>query len=210
MLDNHCDEGIAIKQLSDNLFYVCLAGKSHCQTMGGTMREPASPHGGFVGLGGMGRGLVKNLLKNGVTITLHDLDPSAVARAVDVIAVGSGEHQAGVDAGRERVPQRQQQLALLGQDAVRIGVLTGGGDCPGLNAVIRGIVRKGINHQGHEFVGFRYGWAGVLKNEAVELTNESTRGILHRGGTILEHTKAEEVVTKDGRVTVFRCFADDS
>jgi phosphofructokinase-like protein len=67
----------------------------------------------------------------------------------------------------------------------RIGILTGGGDCPGLNAVIRGIVRKGINQHGHEFAGFRHGWAGVLKNEAVDLTNESTRGILHRGGTIL-------------------------
>jgi phosphofructokinase-like protein len=67
---------------------------------------------------------------------------------------------------------------------MRIGVLTGGGDCPGLNAVIRGIVRKG-NHYGHDFVGFRYGWAGVLKNEAMDLTNETTRGILHRGGTIL-------------------------
>jgi 6-phosphofructokinase 1 len=68
---------------------------------------------------------------------------------------------------------------------MRIGVLTGGGDCPGLNAVIRAIVRKGVNAHGHEFVGFRYGWAGVLKNEATELTLESTRGILHRGGTIL-------------------------
>jgi ATP-dependent phosphofructokinase / diphosphate-dependent phosphofructokinase len=68
---------------------------------------------------------------------------------------------------------------------MRIGVLTGGGDCPGLNAVIRGIVRKGINQHGHAFVGFRYGWAGVLKNDAVELTNANTRGILHRGGTIL-------------------------
>jgi ATP-dependent phosphofructokinase / diphosphate-dependent phosphofructokinase len=67
----------------------------------------------------------------------------------------------------------------------RIGILTGGGDCPGLNAVIRGIVRKGINQQGHEFVGFRYGWAGVLENDAVDLTNATTRGILHRGGTIL-------------------------
>ena len=67
----------------------------------------------------------------------------------------------------------------------RIGILTGGGDCPGLNAVIRGIVRKGINKQGHEFVGFRYGWAGVLENDAVDLTNATTRGILHRGGTIL-------------------------
>ena len=45
----------------------------------------------------------------------------------------------------------------------RIGLLTGGGDCPGLNAVIRAVVRKGINTYGHEFVGFRYGWAGVLE-----------------------------------------------
>src|SRR5262245_25007467 len=68
---------------------------------------------------------------------------------------------------------------------MRFGLLTGGGDCPGLNAVIRGIVRKGINQHGHEFVGFRYGWAGVLGDEVMELTNATTRGILHRGGTIL-------------------------
>jgi phosphofructokinase-like protein len=67
----------------------------------------------------------------------------------------------------------------------RIGVLTGGGDCPGLNAVIRGVVRKGIHAHGHEIVGFRYGWAGVLANEATELTVETTSGILPRGGTIL-------------------------
>src|SRR5680860_1875952 len=67
----------------------------------------------------------------------------------------------------------------------RIGVLTGGGDCPGLNAVIRGIVRKGVNTHGHDIVGFRYGWAGVLADEAIELTVESTSGILPRGGTIL-------------------------
>jgi 6-phosphofructokinase 1 len=67
----------------------------------------------------------------------------------------------------------------------RIGVLTGGGDCPGLNAVIRGVVRKGVVAHGHEILGFRYGWAGVLADEAVELTVESTSGILPRGGTIL-------------------------
>ena len=66
----------------------------------------------------------------------------------------------------------------------RFGVLTGGGDCPGLNAVIRAIVRRG--HQlGHEFFGYRYGWAGVLSADGAELTAEATRGILHRGGTIL-------------------------
>jgi len=68
---------------------------------------------------------------------------------------------------------------------MRIGVLTGGGDCPGLNAVIRAVVRKGINAHGHELVGFRHGWAGVLAGESIPLTHESTSGILHRGGTIL-------------------------
>jgi phosphofructokinase-like protein len=68
---------------------------------------------------------------------------------------------------------------------VRIGVLTGGGDCPGLNAVIRAIVRKGIDRYGHAIVGFRDGWRGPLENTFDELTIESTRGILPRGGTIL-------------------------
>ncbi len=67
---------------------------------------------------------------------------------------------------------------------MRIGVLTGGGDCPGLNAVIRAVVRRGIRG-GHSFLGFRHGWAGVLADEAGELTLESTAGILPRGGTIL-------------------------
>jgi 6-phosphofructokinase 1 len=67
----------------------------------------------------------------------------------------------------------------------RIGILTGGGDCPGLNAVIRAIVRKGIDIHGHEFFGFSNGWAGVLAGEGVELDHSNTRGILHRGGTIL-------------------------
>src|SRR5215211_1473546 len=68
---------------------------------------------------------------------------------------------------------------------MRIGVLTGGGDCPGLNAVIRGVVRAGVNRLGHEIVGFRYGWAGVLERNIIGLTPQSTAGILHRGGTIL-------------------------
>jgi 6-phosphofructokinase 1 len=68
---------------------------------------------------------------------------------------------------------------------MRIGVLTGGGDCPGLNAVIRAIVRKGIDAYGHAIIGFRDGWRGVLENAFTELTIESTRGILPRGGTIL-------------------------
>ena len=81
---------------------------------------------------------------------------------------------------------------------MRIGVLTGGGDCPGLNAVIRAIVRKGINAHGHEFVGFRYGWAGVLSNESIDLTLDNTRGILHRGGTILGSSRTNVYKVEDG------------
>src|ERR671938_1545407 len=85
---------------------------------------------------------------------------------------------------------------------MRIGVLTGGGDCPGLNAVIRAIVRKGIGVHGHEFVGFRYGWAGVLSGEAMELTLDSTRGILHRGGTILGSSRTNPYKVDGGADTV--------
>ncbi|MEA2184821.1 MAG: ATP-dependent phosphofructokinase / diphosphate-dependent phosphofructokinase, partial [Solirubrobacteraceae bacterium] len=55
----------------------------------------------------------------------------------------------------------------------RIGLLTGGGDCPGLNPVIRAVVRKGINTYGHEIFGFRKGWKGVLENDAFQLTLEN-------------------------------------
>jgi phosphofructokinase-like protein len=68
---------------------------------------------------------------------------------------------------------------------VRIGVLTGGGDCPGLNAVIRAIVRKGVGEYGHEFVGYRDGWRGPLERDSRPLGIPEVRGILPRGGTIL-------------------------
>ncbi|MGH8998635.1 MAG: 6-phosphofructokinase, partial [Acidimicrobiia bacterium] len=68
---------------------------------------------------------------------------------------------------------------------MRIGMLNGGGDCPGLNAVIRAVVRKGEGVYGHNLVGFRYGWRGVVECQMLDLTIASTRGILHRGGTIL-------------------------
>jgi phosphofructokinase-like protein len=68
---------------------------------------------------------------------------------------------------------------------MRIGVLTGGGDCPGLNAVIRAIVRKGVAEYGHTFVGYRNGWAGPLGRESAPLGIPEVRGILPRGGTIL-------------------------
>jgi 6-phosphofructokinase 1 len=81
---------------------------------------------------------------------------------------------------------------------VRIGVLTGGGDCPGLNAVIRAIVRKGIDVYEDEIVGFRDGWRGVLEGDHENLTIESTRGILHRGGTILGTSRTNIFKDEEG------------
>jgi len=68
--------------------------------------------------------------------------------------------------------------------AKRIGVLTGGGDCPGLNPVIRAVTRKAIN-EGLEVIGIKNGWSGLVNNQTVKLDLKSTSGILHRGGTIL-------------------------
>jgi ATP-dependent phosphofructokinase / diphosphate-dependent phosphofructokinase len=82
--------------------------------------------------------------------------------------------------------------------AMRIGILTGGGDCPGLNAVIRAIVRKGIDNYGHAIVGYRDGWRGPLENVFTELTIESTRGILPRGGTILASSRTNPMKRDDG------------
>ena len=81
---------------------------------------------------------------------------------------------------------------------MRIGVLTGGGDCPGLNAVIRAIVRRGIDGHGHAIVGFRDGWRGPLENAYEELTIDSTRGILPRGGTILRSSRTNPFKRDDG------------
>jgi phosphofructokinase-like protein len=68
---------------------------------------------------------------------------------------------------------------------MKVGVLTGGGDCPGLNAVIRAVVRKGVNVHGFEFVGYRDGWKGPLEGLTMNLGIKQCRGILPRGGTIL-------------------------
>jgi ATP-dependent phosphofructokinase / diphosphate-dependent phosphofructokinase len=81
---------------------------------------------------------------------------------------------------------------------VRIGVLTGGGDCPGLNAVIRAVVRKGEGQYGHNLIGFRYGWRGVVECQMTDLTVANTRGILHRGGTILGTSRTNPYKAEDG------------
>jgi 6-phosphofructokinase 1 len=81
---------------------------------------------------------------------------------------------------------------------MRIGVLTGGGDCPGLNAVIRAVVRKGVSVYGHEFVGFRDGWRGPLEGDTMPLDIQAVRGILPRGGTILGSSRTNPMKIENG------------
>jgi phosphofructokinase-like protein len=90
---------------------------------------------------------------------------------------------------------------------MRFGVLTGGGDCPGLNAVIRAVVRQGIDAHGAEIVGFRDGWRGPLDDLAIPLSIESTRGILPRGGTILGSSRTNVYKRSDGAERVRRTLA---
>src|SRR6266481_1152850 len=81
---------------------------------------------------------------------------------------------------------------------MRIGILTGGGDCPGLNAVIRAIVRKGIFHFDDQFVGFLEGWRGVLENNTRVLDMEAVKGILPQGGTILRTSRTNPAKKENG------------
>jgi 6-phosphofructokinase 1 len=81
---------------------------------------------------------------------------------------------------------------------MRIGILTGGGDCPGLNAVIRAVVRKGIFHYNDEFVGFLEGWRGVLDGNTMPLNLETVAGILPRGGTILRTSRTNPAKREGG------------
>src|SRR5262245_23171463 len=96
-----------------------------------------------------------------------------------MVAAGSGERTAG-------------------GPGVRVAMLTGGGDCPGLNAVMRAVVRKGEAHYGDELLGFRDGWRGVMESEWVPLDIERMRGTLPRGGTILGSSRTNPIKTEGG------------
>lgn len=80
---------------------------------------------------------------------------------------------------------------------MKIGILTGGGDCPGLNAAIRAVVKKSIKI-GHQVVGIRDGWKGLIKLNYRDLDSEAVSGILHTGGTILGTSRTNPFVTEDG------------
>lgn len=86
---------------------------------------------------------------------------------------------------------------------MRIGVLTGGGDCPGLNAAIRAIVRRAIQY-GDDVVGIRHGWRGWFNDEFVPLGRKEISGILHRGGTILGTSRTNPYKKIDGEQTIIQ------
>ncbi len=92
---------------------------------------------------------------------------------------------------------------------MRIGMLTGGGDCPGLNAVIRAVVRKGVGEYGHTIIGYRHGWRGLLQGESMDLSLWSVRGLLPRGGTILGTSRTNPYKSDDGPQRVLATLARD-
>jgi phosphofructokinase-like protein len=87
---------------------------------------------------------------------------------------------------------------------MKVGILTGGGDCPGLNAVIRAVVRKGVFHYEDEFVGFLEGWRGLIEDKSMPLNLNAVGGILPRGGTILRTSRTNPSKRPDG---LDRCIA---
>jgi phosphofructokinase-like protein len=92
---------------------------------------------------------------------------------------------------------------------MRVAMLTGGGDCPGLNAVMRAVVRKGEVRYGDEMVGLRDGWRGAVENQVMELSVESFRGTLPRGGTILGSSRTNPYKLDDGPERVKATLADN-
>jgi phosphofructokinase-like protein len=87
---------------------------------------------------------------------------------------------------------------------IKVGVLSGGGDAPGINAVIRAVVRKGIQNYGYEIVGIKDGWHGLIENDYVPLDLKSASGILPRGGSILGTSRTNPFKREKGAETVLK------
>ncbi|HHD2753520.1 TPA: 6-phosphofructokinase [Clostridium perfringens] len=79
------------------------------------------------------------------------------------------------------------------QPIKKIAILTGGGDCPGLNAVIRAVTRTAILQYGYEVIGYKFGYRGLYNNDFIKLDLDSVSGILHRGGTILHSSNKDNL-----------------
>src|SRR5512137_3014875 len=87
---------------------------------------------------------------------------------------------------------------------MKIGVLSGGGDAPGINAVIRAVVKKGIQNYGYEIIGIKDGWAGLVKEDYISLGLREASGILPRGGSILGTSRTNPFKSEKGPKTVVR------
>jgi len=84
------------------------------------------------------------------------------------------------------------------EEIKKIGVLTSGGDAPGMNAAIRAVVRTGI-HNGFDVVGIRRGYMGMIEGDMIPLTSQSVSGIIQKGGTIIQTARCKEFMTYEGR-----------
>ena len=81
---------------------------------------------------------------------------------------------------------------------MKVGVLSGGGDAPGINAVIRAVVKKGIQNYGYEIIGIKDGWAGLIEGEYLRLDLKAASGILPRGGSILGTSRTNPFKRENG------------
>src|SRR5690606_37965316 len=160
------------------------------------------------------------------------LDPAGVREVLGELAVGVagrravGPQREAADPGRPRVDRDhhghrggtlrpRDTPAPLGRTVgsvagMRVAMLTGGGDCPGLNAVMRAVARKGETVYGDEIVGLRDGWRGAVENDVVPLSVESFRGTLPRGGTILGSSRTNPYKIDGGPEAVKRTLADNA
>jgi 6-phosphofructokinase 1 len=91
------------------------------------------------------------------------------------------------------------------EDIKRIGVLTSGGDAPGMNAAIRAVVRAGI-HYGFEVFGIRRGYQGMIEGDIIPMDSPSVSGIIQKGGTILQTARCKEFMTYEGRKKAYDCL----
>jgi phosphofructokinase-like protein len=92
---------------------------------------------------------------------------------------------------------------------MRIGVLTGGGDCPGLNSVIRALVFKSVKEYGSEVIGIKYGWKGAVENITTELSLDKTEDIIREGGTILKSSRTNPFKIEGGPEAVIKTMKDN-
>ena len=87
---------------------------------------------------------------------------------------------------------------------MKVGVLTGGGDAPGINAVIRAVIKKGIQNYGYEIIGIKDGWSGLLTGEHEHLELKAAQGLLQRGGSVLGTSRTNPFKREKGPETIVR------